>query len=77
MTARGVSVVVVWRTAIIHAVHIWGARFVGIPWWWTGVIGLAQNQHCVIRDCLACVFDPVKYSKLVRMVNVTAKDFYV
>ena len=69
--------VVVWRTAIIHAVHIWGARFVGVPWWWAGVIGLGQNQRYMIRDCSACVFDPVKYSKLVRMVNATAKGFYV
>ena len=41
------------------------------------MIGLPQNQRYMIRDCSACVFDPVKYSKLVRMVNVTAKDFYV
>ena len=50
----------------------WSAGCVGVPLCWTGV-DLALNQRCLIRDYSV----PVQYSKLVRMVNVTAKGFYV
>ena len=33
----------------------------GVPLWWPGMLDLAQNQPCVIRDWLEYVFVPVKY----------------